>query len=300
MAKKIVRPMLTYADEAHHSSAASYKRIMDYFIPRLWLGMTVTPDKRDGNLERRNIYEIFNHQIAYEIRLQNAMEEDLLCPFHYFGIKDLEIINDCGKSSEEKMENFRYLTSDTRVLNVMKQAEFFGYSGERVKGLIFCSRIDEAKELSVKFNEKGWRTIVLSGSDSESVREDAIERLTGDDIKNALDYIISVDIFSEGWEFPGGKIEPDETPEHAIIREIKEELDTEIEVIQLLDTVEYDYPKFHLSMDCFICNVKSGDLILKEHEAAKWLTKETLYSVDWLPADQALIGKIENYLEEHA
>ena len=70
--------------------------------------------------------------------------------------------------------------------------------------------------------------------------------------------------------------------------------------LQLLDTVEYDYPKFHLSMDCFICNVKSGDLILKEHEAAKWLTKETLYSVDWLPADQALIGKIEKYLEEHA
>ena len=104
--------------------------------------MTATPDKRDDNLEGRNIYEIFNHQIAYEIRLQNAMEEDLLCPFHYFGITDLEIISDCGKSSEEKMENFRYLTSDTRVLNVMKQAEFFGYSGERVKGLIFCSRID--------------------------------------------------------------------------------------------------------------------------------------------------------------
>ena len=82
--------------------------------------------------------------------------------------------------------------------------------------------------------------------------------------------------------------------------EIKEELDTKIEVIQLLDTVEYDYPKFHLSMDCFICHIKSGDLVLKEHEAAKWLTKKTLYSVDWLPADQALIGKIENYLEEHA
>ena len=88
--------------------------------------------------------------------------------------------------------------------------------------------------------------------------------------------------------------------QHAIIREIKEELDTKIEVIQLLDTVEYDYPKFHLSMDCFICNVKSGDLILKEHEAAKWLTKETLYSVDWLPADQALIGKIERSTPTHA
>ena len=175
---------------------------MDYFTPKLWLGMTATPDKRDDNLEGRNIYEIFNHQIAYEIRLQNAMEEDLLCPFHYFGITDLEVIADAGKSSEQKIENFRYLTSDERVLNVMKQAEFFGHSGDRVKGLIFCSRIDEAKELSVKFNEKGWRTLVLSGSDSETVRAAAIERLAGDDVEDALDYIISVDIFSEGVDVP--------------------------------------------------------------------------------------------------
>lgn len=157
-------------DEAHHSAANSYKKVMDYFMPKLWLGMTATPDKRDDNLEGRNIYEIFNRQIAYEIRLQHAMEEDLLCPFHYFGITDLEIIADAGKSSEEKVENFKYLTSDDRVFNVMKQAEFFGYSGERVKGLIFCSRIDEARELSKKFNGKGWRTLVLCGSDSEEVR----------------------------------------------------------------------------------------------------------------------------------
>ena len=193
---------LIIIDEAHHSSADSYKKIMDYFTPKLWLGMTATPDKRDDNLEGRNIYEIFNHQIAYEIRLQNAMEEDLLCPFHYFGITDLEVIADAGKSSEEKVENFRYLTSDERVLNVMKQAEFFGYSGERVKGLIFCSRIDEARELSAKFNEKGWRTLVLSGSDSETVRAAAIERLAGDEAEDALDYIISVDIFSEGVDVP--------------------------------------------------------------------------------------------------
>lgn len=193
---------LIIIDEAHHSSADSYKKIMDYFTPKLWLGMTATPDKRDDNLEGRNIYEIFNHQIAYEIRLQNAMEEDLLCPFHYFGITDLEVIADAGKSSEQKIENFRYLTSDERVLNVMKQAEFFGHSGDRVKGLIFCSRIDEAKELSVKFNEKGWRTLVLSGSDSETVRAAAIERLAGDDVEDALDYIISVDIFSEGVDVP--------------------------------------------------------------------------------------------------
>lgn len=111
---------------------------MDYFQPKLWLGMTATPDKRDDNLDGRNIYEIFNHQIAYEIRLQDAMEEDLLCPFHYFGITDLEVIADAGKSKQDKIENFQYLTSDERALNVMKQAEFFGYSGERVKGLIFA------------------------------------------------------------------------------------------------------------------------------------------------------------------
>lgn len=102
--------------------------------------------------------------------------------------------------------------------------------------------------------------------------------------------------FKDGWEFPGGKIEPDETPEEAIVREIKEELDTEVEVVELLDTVEYDYPNFHLSMDCFICKIKSGDLVLKEHEAAKWLTKETLDSVEWLPADLGLIPQIERCL----
>ncbi len=98
--------------------------------------------------------------------------------------------------------------------------------------------------------------------------------------------------FKDGWEFPGGKVEPGETPREALAREIKEELDTEIEVGELLETVEYDYPTFHLSMDCFLCKVISGNLILKEHEAAKWLAKEELYSVDWLPADRALIGKL--------
>ena len=104
--------------------------------------------------------------------------------------------------------------------------------------------------------------------------------------------------FKDGWEFPGGKIEPGETPEEAIVREIKEELDTEVEVIELLDTVEYDYPNFHLSMGCFICKIKSGDLVLKEHEDAKWLTKDTLGSVEWLPADMGLVREIEKYLKE--
>lgn len=98
--------------------------------------------------------------------------------------------------------------------------------------------------------------------------------------------------FKDGWEFPGGKIEKGETPEQALEREIQEELETKIQVNEKIDTVEYDYPNFHLSMDCFICNIIEGNLILKEHEAAKWLSKEELYSVNWLPADEGLIEKI--------
>ena len=189
-------------DEAHHSVAGSYKRVMEYFRPQFWLGMTATPDRRDADTDGMNIYELFNHQIAYEIRLQHAMQEDLLCPFHYFGITDLEVIADEGKTKQEQLENFRYLTSDERVANVMKQAEYFGWSGDRVKGLIFCSRNAEARELCMKFNSRGWRTLVLTGENTEEERAAAVERLAGDESENALDYILSVDIFSEGVDVP--------------------------------------------------------------------------------------------------
>ena len=198
-------------DEAHHSAADTYQRIMNYFKPKLWLGMTATPDKRDDNIEGRNIYEIFHYQIAYEIRLQQAMEENMLCPFHYFGISDLSMIGDGkGRNKTITTEDFNLLTSDERVKHIIEQANYFGYSGDRVKGLIFCSRIAESRELSDKFNKminpdtgKYYRTIALNGDADENERAEAFERLAMDEADatddiQPLDYIFSVEILNEG------------------------------------------------------------------------------------------------------
>ena len=191
-------------DEAHHSSADTYQKIMDYFIPKLWLGMTATPDKRDDRIEDRNIYEIFHYQIAYEIRLQQAMEENMLCPFHYFGISDILVLKDKElKLKKLSAKDFSQLVSDQRVKNIIEQADYYGYSGDRVKGLIFCSRIDESEELSVKFNEAGYRTIALNGNASENERAKAFERLAMNEEDSTeemqpLDYIFSVEILNEG------------------------------------------------------------------------------------------------------
>ena len=119
-----LRPILTYADEAHHSPANTYQKVMKYFKPKLFLGMTATPDKRDDGDASRNVYELFHYQIAYEIRLQQAMEEDLLCPFHYFGISDISMITDeQTKARNVSEEYFGRLTGDERVRHVIEQTK---------------------------------------------------------------------------------------------------------------------------------------------------------------------------------
>lgn len=185
---------LIIIDEVHRAGASSYQKIMDYFAPDFWLGMTASPDRPDGV----DIYELFHHNIAYEIRLQTALSEDLLCPFHYFGIADYTV----NGVTSDALSSFRFLTCEERVKHILNRTHFYGHSGDRVKGLIFCSTVAECKALSEAFNRCGMRTAALSGSDSQAEREAAIARLVQDDNANALDYILSVDIFNEGVDVP--------------------------------------------------------------------------------------------------
>lgn len=184
-------------DEVHRAGAESYQRIMSYFEPTFWLGMTASPERTDGF----DIYELFHHNIAYEIRLQQVLEEALLCPFHYFGITDLEIDGEVFDDNAG-VRNFANLICDARVDYIIDKANYYGYCGDRVKGLIFCSRKDEAKELSKQFNKRGYYTDFLCGDDSQERREECINRLVTDDIEEHLDYIFTVDIFNEGVDIP--------------------------------------------------------------------------------------------------
>lgn len=183
-------------DEVHRAGSASYQKIIDYFKPRLYLGMTASPDRPDGF----DIYGLFDNEIAYEIRLQDALENDLLCPFHYFGITDFEV----DGHPVDDLTEVGNLVSDDRVDYILEQAGYFGFSGERVKGLVFCKTLAEAELLSMKFNERGLRTLSLSGATSQDDREGYITRLTSDSISQdeQLDYLFTVDIFNEGVDIP--------------------------------------------------------------------------------------------------
>jgi superfamily II DNA or RNA helicase/HKD family nuclease/SOS-response transcriptional repressor LexA len=181
-------------DESHRSSADSYIRIINYFKPKFLLGMTATPDRTDGN----DIYGLFDHNIAYEIRLNRAMEENMLIPFHYYGVTDLSV----NGETLEKESDFRLLTANERVDKIIEKIEFYGSDNGITRGLIFCSKNDESKELSGKFNERGYKTIALSGDSSDEERAKTIERLESDNLEQKLDYIFTVDIFNEGIDIP--------------------------------------------------------------------------------------------------
>ena len=182
-------------DEVHRAGASSYEKVLSYFKPKFLLGMTATPERMDGY----DIYKAFDYNIAYEIRLGKALEEDMLSPFHYYGISELEID---GQVIDDKTA-FNILVCDQRVERIIEAAKLYGCDQGRVKGLIFCSKVNEARELSMKFNARGFKTVALDGSHSEAEREHAIERLEKDEAEGAyLDYIFTVDIFNEGIDIP--------------------------------------------------------------------------------------------------
>ena len=177
-------------DEVHHGGAKSYQSVLNYFIPKFLLGMTATPERGDNF----DIYKLFDNNIAYEIRLHDALKEELLSPFHYFGISDIEID---GELINEK-SGIKKLTADARVNHIIEKSRFYGYSGDKIHGLIFVSRIDEALLLEEKFQERGVKAIALTGDDSDEKRERSIAQLENGEIE----YIITVDIFNEGVDIP--------------------------------------------------------------------------------------------------
>jgi superfamily II DNA or RNA helicase/HKD family nuclease len=177
-------------DEVHKAGANSYRKTIDFFKPDFLLGMTATPERTDGF----NIFELFDYNIAYEIRLQEALEEDMLCPFYYFGVTDYE------KNGQviDETSDLKYLTNQERVEFLIKKINYYGYSGDAPKGLVFCSRKDEAKEMAELFSKQGIPSTYLSGDHNLEKRELEVQRLE----KGLINYIFTVDIFNEGIDIP--------------------------------------------------------------------------------------------------
>lgn len=198
-------------DEAHHSGANNYRSVIDYFSEaRFMLGMTATPERTDSF----DIFALFDHNIAYEIRLQKALDEDMLCPFHYYGVHEflgddgLRVDSAEGISKNDKQQiqySLEELTEPSRVRYIIRKLEQYGSYGQQVTGLVFCSRIDEAEQLSHLFNqetnqqaERPYRTVAISGKTSPKDVENAVNRLEAGE----LDYIFTVDKFNEGIDIP--------------------------------------------------------------------------------------------------
>lgn len=181
-------------DEVHRAGSPTYQKIFRHFKPKFLLGMSATPERSDGF----DIFKMFDYNIAYEIRLQQAMADRMVCPFHYFGISELEVD---GEVIDDVTE-FNNLVSEQRVDHIIERAEFYGYSGPRLRGLVFCRNREETIALAEMFNQRGYRSCALLGMNSQSERERAIERLEQNEYEGGLDYIFTVDIFNEGVDIP--------------------------------------------------------------------------------------------------
>lgn len=188
-------------DEVHRAGSAGYQKILKHFRPKFLLGMTATPERSDDF----DIYQLFNHNIAYEIRLNEALEENLVCPFHYFGISEL-MVNDNYLDDYSCFNQFNY---NDRVKHIISNLKLYGHGGsDKMRGLVFVSRVEEANELSRYFNLAGYKTLSLSGADDDCARENAIQLLANQlydangKPQEYLDYIFSVDIFNEGIDIP--------------------------------------------------------------------------------------------------
>ena len=180
-------------DETHRAGAKTYQKIIDHFTPKFLLGMTATPERTDGF----DIFSLFNHSVAYEIRLQNAMHADLLVPFHYFGVTDISVD---GEPLDDDSD-FNRLISEERINHLINTLNEYGCDSGIPRGLIFCSKVEEARELSKSLNAKGLKTLPLTGEDSADSRENAILKLESDGT-DKLDYLITVDVFNEGVDIP--------------------------------------------------------------------------------------------------
>ncbi|MGM1030471.1 MAG: DEAD/DEAH box helicase [Actinomycetota bacterium] len=183
-------------DEVHRAGASSYSRVLDHLKPKFLLGMTATPERTDGF----NVFELFDFNVPYEIRLNGALEADMLAPFHYYGVADVEFED--GTSTDDATQLGR-LASPERVRHIARAIASYGQAGIPIKGLMFCSRKEEAHELSDALNSvavrgKPLRTVALTGEDSIERREQVVQRLE----EGALDYILTVDIFNEGVDIP--------------------------------------------------------------------------------------------------
>jgi superfamily II DNA or RNA helicase/HKD family nuclease len=182
-------------DESHRAGAATYARFLDHFRPKFLLGMTATPERTDG----ADIFKYFDYNIAFEVRLQRALEEELVCPFHYFGVTDITVN---GQHLEEESE-FRLLVANERVDRILEQISLYGNFEEVTRGLVFCSRVEEAEELASLFSLRGRPALSISGKNSEVEREQAIRRLEANpQAADRLEFLFTVDVFNEGVDIP--------------------------------------------------------------------------------------------------